>query len=886
MKNPFPFLAAPVWQLGLTCTALGLLSLACSSTETQEETEPALKPAAASAGSLEPTELLPDQDPIQEARSVQELREQKNALLVENYLRQARQAMADGRYVDAENQLIAAWQLDPGNREVTGLLNQVGIALGRETDYYELSTENLREITQARIQKIMAETEAHAERGFQLLSDGEYDEAIGALRLAKANIEGTPFQVDWGDLPVRVDGALAQAQAERDLAQAQEREREKQETFEALKREEEQMRREQEMRLERMLSDAIEAFDQDDFETVEDLTAEILRLQPLNERARELRDTAWKARHQRIAEERLELRKERFKLWQEDIEETRVLLTETLTMPDKDYWDRITELRSHYTDLGLGEEESPENLALRAEVQKQRIPGLQLDGETSLQAVMDQIRANTDIPFVVTPAAVEAVDAEGIEFTLNLTNPLTVEQALNVVTEQAGPEVTYTFRHGVVYITTAADALGGLVQKAHDVQDLTAQVVDFAGPKIAEIQLPDSQSSFGDEEPLFGGVTGELTSLINPDNLETQIQESIAPETWSEVEGVSIRYQNGFLVVNHTPEVQREIARFLQDLRRYISSMVTIEARFLTIQKDFLQEMGVDFRGLGGTFSPPTDLVTLDDITSGLEDAASAGLDNDGAGLQSGAEASPSAGAFFDDGEDGDIRARTENILGSYGTERLSPVGGLSMQFTFLDDTQLSMILRAVEKSNKAQMLTSTTLSAQNTQRAFITVLNQITYVQDMDVEVAQAAIIADPQVGVVNDGIVLDVRPTISHDRQKITLELRPTVATLLRPIPEFTSSLAGLTTPVTLQLPELQVSSANTTVTVPDGGTVVIAGLKKLLNIEQRAEVPFLAKIPVLSLLFKAEGEANENQDVIILIRAQITDALEEAAKMDRSF
>ena len=82
-----------------------------------------------------------------------------------------------------------------------------------------------------------------------------------------------------------------------------------------------------------------------------------------------------------------------------------------------------------------------------------------------------------------------AVDAEGIEFTLNLTNPMTVEQALNVLTDQAGPEVTYTFRHGVVYITTTSDALGGLVQKAHDVQDLTAQVADFAGPKISEIQL-------------------------------------------------------------------------------------------------------------------------------------------------------------------------------------------------------------------------------------------------------------------------------------------------------------------------------------------------------------------------------------------------------------
>ena len=130
---------------------------------------------------------------------------------------------------------------------------------------------------------------------------------------------------------------------------------------------------------------------------------------------------------------------------------------------------------------------------------------------------------------------------------------------------------------------------------------------------------------------------------------------------------------NGFLIVWHTPEVQHQINAFLEDLRRYISSMVTIEARFLTIQKDFLQEIGVDFRGLGGTFSPPTTMANLDDITSGLEDNASRALDNDGAGLPSGAETSPSAGAFFDEGGDGDIRGRSENMLGDYGEDENEP---------------------------------------------------------------------------------------------------------------------------------------------------------------------------------------------------------------------
>jgi len=308
---------------------------------------------------------------------------------------------------------------------------------------------------------------------------------------------------------------------------------------------------------------------------------------------------------------------------------------------------------------------------------------------------------------------------------------------------------------------------------------------------------------------------------------------------------------------------------------------VHIEAKFLTITKDYLQEIGVDWRGNGGN-SSPLELTNLDDVTSGFDDNASLALDNNGPGLPSGADSNPSAGAYFNDFSDGDFRARTENILGSYGS-RLGTAGGLAMQLSFLDDLQYSLILNAVEKNSHAQELTSTILSAQNTQRAYATMLNQITYVQDFDVEVALASFIADPIIGVISDGIVLDVRPTIAQNRKYITLELRPTVATIVQPIQEFTSSLAALTTPITIQLPELQVSSANTTVVVPDGGTVVIGGLKKLFNIDQRSEIPFLSDIPVLSLLFKTEGEAEENKDVILMIRATIIDANEMQDGLD---
>ena len=105
--------------------------------------------------------------------------------------------------------------------------------------------------------------------------------------------------------------------------------------------------------------------------------------------------------------------------------------------------------------------------------------------------------------------------------------------------------------------------------------------------------------------------------------------------------------------------------------------------------------------------------------------------------------------------------------------------------------------------------------------------------------------------------GVILDVTPTVSNDRKWITLELRPTVATLVRPIPTIMTNLGqAASTQVNIQLPELRLQGAETTVRVPDGGTVVIGGLKRIRDIDQQNEIPFLSHIPILNLLTSRKG------------------------------
>lgn len=876
----------------IPAASLALLA-SCGSSVPQEETAPPpaenesnlaanTNPALAenaSAGTQEPGN--PSGDLTQEAAKLSTLREQKTALLVADRLDFARAAYADGRFEGAIQNLEAALALDPGNAEARALLTQVQVDMGVATTADDGTDPRAK--LQAKLQAIQAATEADAERGARLLAEGDYEGAIGALQLANANIQSIEYSLDWGDLPGQVEDNLRKAYADRETAEAAALDAERQATFDALQNEERSRRAKEKHRQSLMLEEAIQAYAEEDFERAISLAEEVLRKNPLETRAAEVRDASVRTRHDLVSTRFVSERQERFRLWMEDLAESRIPQSELFQGPDADYWDKITRARADKYGAGAftaKASKDPLNQQVAEDLVTQTISTLQLEGETDLNAVIEQFKVYVDIPFVVHQSAVDAVDGEGIEFNINLVARTSVLNALNTVVDAAGEEVVYTIAHGVVQITTKEFAYGDTVTQPHDIQDLTVQFTDFSGPRIDRIWLPDDEANEEEEGSLYGGPFGEPRTLVNPDEIADLVMNTVAPGTWDDN---TAEYANGFLIVSHTPEVQGEVNDFLENLRRYNSAMVSIEARFLTIQKDFMKEVGIDFRGLGG-FPDVNDLVDLDDITSGLEDNSSGGLDNNGSGLPLGADTNPSAGLFFDEAGRWQARARTENLLGDYGTERMSAVGGLTMQFAFLDDAQSSLILRAVEKSNRAQELNSSSVTALNTQRAFMTVLNQVTYIQDMDVEVAQASSAADPIIGVVSDGIVIDVRPIISHDRKYITLELQPTVATLLRPIPEFTSSLSGLTTPVTLQLPELFIASAKTNAIVPDGGTVVIAGLRKLLDIEQRAEIPFLAKIPILSVLFKTEGEAYENEDIIVLIRAQILDNDEVLQELDR--
>ena len=456
---------------------------------------------------------------------------------------------------------------------------------------------------------------------------------------------------------------------------------------------------------------------------------------------------------------------------------------------------------------------------------------------------------------------------------------VSLEQALNMLKDTVA-DVLWTIQGNIVVFTKKEFVKRNLVMQAHSEAPLTPRLTHFRPPKI---DLVPADQVNDEENPLFGGEGeetvkpyGSITDLID------LIKAAVGPAGTWEIEGAAINEQGtGTIVVKHTAEIQGQVEKFLNDLRAFAGIVVTVETRFLEVSDNFLRDVGVDFRGLGGSSGPGNPIVNLDDVTNGLEDKASAGRDNGGPGLSAPA-LNPSAGAYFNDGQDGDFRGRTENIFERPLGRVLSSLGGATMTLTYLDDSALSALVTAVEKTQSGRTLTSPTITVYNTQRANLTVVNQLSYIQDFDVEVAQTSFIADPIIGIIQDGLTLDVRPTVSNDRKYITLELQPTVAKLVEPIVTFSTTLGSSFTPVIIQLPELRMQRARTTVRIPDGGSIIIGGLKNISTVDRQSETPFLAKIPLLSFLFSRKGRTDEQSNLIIILKASIPDLQEEEANL----
>ncbi len=83
-------------------------------------------------------------------------------------------------------------------------------------------------------------------------------------------------------------------------------------------------------------------------------------------------------------------------------------------------------------------------------------------------------------------------------------------------------------------------------------------------------------------------------------------------------------------------------------------------------------------------------------------------------------------------------------------------------------------------------------------------------------------------------------------------------------------------------IQLPRFNLTTVSTTVTVPDGGTVLLGGVKRLNEERREFGVPVLSKTPMLNRLFRNIGIGRTTSSLMLMVTPRIIILEEEEERL----
>jgi type II secretory pathway component GspD/PulD (secretin) len=182
---------------------------------------------------------------------------------------------------------------------------------------------------------------------------------------------------------------------------------------------------------------------------------------------------------------------------------------------------------------------------------------------------------------------------------------------------------------------------------------------------------------------------------------------------------------------------------------------------------------------------------------------------------------------------------------------------------------EYSVLLALFNKFGHAEVLSTPRITVLNNQEASILVGKKqpIIQLQSQAVQGSQYPIYSYT-VTYQDVGVKLHVTPTIS-DEGYITMKIKPEVSSIPESIP---INLGSGETKTSTEIPVVATTEAETTIIVKDSATVVLGGLMKEENTEERGEVPGLSKIPGLGNLFKSKKITKEKKELVVLLTPRI--------------
>ncbi len=436
---------------------------------------------------------------------------------------------------------------------------------------------------------------------------------------------------------------------------------------------------------------------------------------------------------------------------------------------------------------------------------------------------------------------------------------LTVEHALGWICRLIGTR--WSVGNGAIYI--GADAEERVVTALYDIGESLFQVRDQHPPwEIGVVPNPDAAAGAG---ATFGAAVGpDDLPAIAPEDLVDDITQAVSPATWNRPD-CSITIRHTSLLVTAPSAVHVLIDELLRARLQQSRLMVGVDARWVTIADSYLEEIGVRWTTTDSLLTLPLP------GTSGVRRGTS-GFDYSGELIN--------------------------NLPAAAITPAPPTLGtGLSLSSVLIDSLQLSAILTAVERNQRANTVEGSEFVTFNGVRAYCFFGTLLSYIGGYDVAPGAGDGLnatLTPTVTTLRLGAMLNVKPFVSSDRKYVFMEMQSTLAHLqsfgaesisvIRTFPVGFDPDAnnGQGGPIVgqvqqnfgIELPNVAYTEVHTYLRIPDGGTILVGGWGRYIEQSMSTKIPFLGHLPFIGRLFGQRGRHSDRHRETLLVTVRVMD------------
>jgi general secretion pathway protein D len=354
------------------------------------------------------------------------------------------------------------------------------------------------------------------------------------------------------------------------------------------------------------------------------------------------------------------------------------------------------------------------------------------------------------------------------------------------------------------------------------------------------------------EPVLLSSADGEV-SAVNPDGTPAPTVQVAPPNAVLKVEPLavedeesnsgnsaeddpfeprySINKQAGIISVFANERLQKQVARYLDVMKKASTAQVLIEAKVLEVALKDEFAAGIDWSGLN---------LFNDRLTLGVNSVGG------------------SLAPIFEPASDPSVGFGASYVSGDF-----------------------QAAVEAMSRFGTVRALASPRLTVLNNQSAVLNVAENRVYFE-LDIDVSEGNQNTPPRTTIdsnirnVPEGVLINVQPSIDLENEVVSMAVRPTVTRITSFVndPAVSFVAAANNVDVSSPIPVVNVQEFDSVIQMNNGQAIVMGGLIQDRTDSQQNAVPVLGEVPLVGGLFRNQRDSVNKTELVVFLKATIVE------------